>query len=136
MTRNNDQVKGQYLYLKVGKKCESRTLGYAIERALNEEILNGEQRVVMVSLLCQLKLRWKKQAKSLNDNVFAGARATLSIDGKVVARSVETVKCARTVCINMDPKYFNSSTRQMYCAVCARKINRANGVELCKLVEK
>lgn len=45
-------------------------------------------------------------------------------------------KCHRTVCTNLNPRYWNSSTRQLYCGECARKINAANGVELCTLQQE
>lgn len=59
------EIKGRHVLLKVGAKYESRTLGYAIQRALETGDLNGEQRVVLVSLYCQLRFHWARDKKKV-----------------------------------------------------------------------
>ena len=52
------RIDGKSVLLAVGRKYASRTLGYAIERALKGQPLNGEQRVIFISLRCQLEEHW------------------------------------------------------------------------------
>lgn len=52
------EVRGRHVYLHVPKGYGSRTLGYAIDRALDSGDLNGEQRLSLVLLKIQLKAHW------------------------------------------------------------------------------
>lgn len=56
-------TQGRYRYLKIGKKYDSRTLLYALERALRGEPLNGEQRVCFAVLRVQLQMQLAAERK-------------------------------------------------------------------------
>lgn len=43
------------------------------------------------------------------------------------------MKCARRACESEDANFYNHSTRQRYCAECARRINLENAVDAQKL---
>lgn len=68
-------------------------------------------------------------------------RRTATVVQPQSAESVATQKgvkrgaCNRSACLAPGAIFFNSGSRAYYCPKCAREINRANGQELCKIVD-
>lgn len=41
-------------------------------------------------------------------------------------------ECGRTACKTLSASWWNVSTERYYCGSCARRINEANGKEICR----
>ena len=63
-----------------------------------------------------------------NDGVLITTLLGREVDGTVyyISESEGLLQCARSVCGNTKPQYWNNSTKRLYCMQCAAILNREN----------